>query len=104
MIKKRYFSIDYDFKTGVLCKLFLLIGIIALAISLFFIIVSKILNEDSTGLYKQMYDISLSTIPETILSLSLLSLAVSAIMYFFYLQFKKLSEIAEEIEKEERER
>ena len=61
-----------------------------------------VFNDDSTGFAKQLYDIATSTMPESLLSLSLISLAIGIIMYFFYYQFTKLAEIAEEIENSEK--
>lgn len=79
--------------------MFLCIGIILLAFFIFFTMVSIIFSESNTGFTKQLYDISKSTVPESLLSLSLISLAASVIMYFFSWQFAKLEQIAEEIEK-----
>jgi len=98
MFKKRYFQINHNFKTGLLSELFLIIGLILLAFFIFFVIISTAFNDGSTGFAKQLYDISVSTVPESLLSLSLISLAIGVIMYFFSCQFAKLEKIAEEIE------
>jgi len=87
MFKKRYFKAGYDFKTGFLCKLFLSLGIMLLAAFIILIAVPS--------------DFSDSTIPESLLSLSLICFAIAVISYFFYCQFAKLAEIVDEIEKGE---
>jgi len=101
MFKKRYFQINHNFKTGLLSELFLIIGLILLAFFIFFVIISMAFNDDSTGFANQLYNVATSTIPESLLSLSLISLAIGFIMYFLYYQFAKLAEIAEEIENSE---
>lgn len=46
----------------------------------------------------EFYELSNSTVPGTIISISILFLAVSVIMYFFDYQFSKLEKIIEEVE------
>lgn len=101
MIKKRYFSINENFKTCFLYKFFLLIGIILLLIFVFFKVSALIIDKESSGFAKQIYDFSQSTYPNSILALSIIIIAISIIFYFFYCQFVKLAKIADEIEKEE---
>lgn len=98
MIKKRFFSIHQDFKTGLLCKLFLLIGIILLLVFIFIKVATLFVGEDSTGFARQIYDFSQSSYPNSILAISIIILAVAVIFYFFYCQFVKLGKIADEIE------
>jgi uncharacterized membrane protein len=101
MIKKRYFSIEGDFKTGFLYKIFLLIGIILLLIFIFIRVTALFVGKDSMGFVKQIYDFSQTNYPNSILAFSIIILAISVIFYFFYFQFVKLAKIADEIEKEE---
>ena len=101
MFKKRYFSTSHNFKTGLLCKLFIILGIILLAFSIFFVVVSLVLDDSAAGFSGQLYDASVSTMPESLLSLAIISIAIGVIMYFFYCQFAKLEQIADEIEKGE---
>ena len=101
MFKKRYFSVKHNFKTGLLCKLFIILGIILLAFAIFFTVIGLVLDDSSAGLLKELYDTASSTVPESLLSLAIISIAVGVIMYFFYCQFAKLEQIAEEIEKGE---
>lgn len=101
MIKKRYFSIDKDFKSNFLFKFFLLIGVILLLIFIIIKVIALFVGEDSTGFAKQIYDFSQSSFPNSILAFSIIILAVAVIFYFFYSQFAKLAKIADEIEKED---
>lgn len=101
MIKKRYFSTKENFKTGFLFKLFLMIGIILVFIFIFFKVTALFIEENSLGLAKQIYDFSQSSYPNSILSISIIILAIAVIFYFFYSQFVKLAKIADEIENEE---
>jgi hypothetical protein len=100
MIKKRYFSIDGDFKTGFLFKLFLLIGIILLLIFIFIKVIVFVVGENSLGFAKQIYDFSQTSYPNSIFAFSIIILAIAVIFYFFYFQFVKLAKIADEIEEE----
>lgn len=100
MIKKKYFSAYNDFKTGILYKTCIFLGTIFLIIFIILTILSKILiANDSVGLVKYLYDLSLSDFPGLALSFSILLIAFGLILYFFKRQFQKLAEIADEIEK-----
>jgi len=101
MIKKRYFSIDKDFKTGFFFKLFLLIGVIFLIFFIFIRITALFIDKDSTGFAKQLYDFSQTSYPNSLFAFSIIFLAVAVIFYFFYSQFVKLAKIADEMDKEE---
>ena len=108
MLKKRYFSAQSNFKTGIFCKLAFFLGILLLIISLFFIVSSFLIGEGSSGILQQIYDFSHTKIPNSettypslILAFSILSLGVGIIFYFFHCQFSKLAKIADEIEKGE---
>jgi hypothetical protein len=99
MFKIRYFSAHSDFKTGKFCKFSIFLGILFLIIALFFIISGYLIGEGNSGILGQIYDLSISTIPYSILSFSIIFLAIGVIFYFFYCQFAKLAKIADEIEK-----
>ncbi|MDH7506768.1 MAG: hypothetical protein QHH15_03135 [Candidatus Thermoplasmatota archaeon] len=101
MIKKRYFSLNNDLKTGFFYKIFLSIGIILVLIYIFFKLVILFFDEKSLGFAKQLYNFSQTSYPDSILAFSIIMLAISVIFYFFYCQFLKLSKIADDIEKEE---
>jgi len=101
MFKKRYFSIHHDFKTGILCKLTLFFGILFVIIYLIFIIISIVLNNEITGFLKQLFDISQSTVPLSLVSLGALLIFFGILLYFFSCQFAKLEKIADEIENSE---
>ena len=75
-----------------------MLGIILLAFSIFFVLVSLVLDDSATGFYGQLYDTAVSTVPESLLAGAIICFAISALMYFFYYQFAKLEEIADCIE------
>ena len=56
--KKRYFSVSHDFKTGILCNLSFFLAIILLVVYVFLKIVSFIVDKNSTGFVKNIYDFS----------------------------------------------
>jgi len=101
MFKKRYFSAQDDFKTGSLCKVTLFLGFSLLIIFLFSKISALIIDKNSPGLAKQIYDFSQTSYPNSILAFSIILIGIGAILYFFHCQFTKLAKIAEEIEKSE---
>jgi len=87
MAKKHFFSAHYDFKTGIFCKFFLILGCILFIIYLVETLLHPIgLSDDSIG---------------TILAFVILCLGLGLILYFFSHQFTKLSKIAEEVEQDE---
>jgi hypothetical protein len=100
MFKKKYFSAQYDFKTGIFCKLAFILGLFLLIVSLFFIISSFLIGKESSGVIQQIFDFSQTTHPTSILAFSIILLAVGVILYFFHCQFAKLAKIANEIENE----
>jgi TRAP-type C4-dicarboxylate transport system permease small subunit len=99
MFKKRYFSAHSDFKTGKFCKFSIFLGVLLLIIALFFIIGGYLIGDGSSGILDQIYNVSTTTIPNSILAFSIIFFAVGIILYFFYCQFAKLAKIADEIEK-----
>ena len=87
MAKKHLFSVHNDFKTGIFCKFFLILGCILFIIYLIEMLLHLIgLSNDSIGI---------------ILAFAILSLGLGLILYFFSRQFTKLSQIAEEVEQDE---
>ena len=98
MFKKRYFSAQDDFKTGFFCKVTLFFGVILFLIFFFTKLSALIIGKNSTGFAKQIYDFSLTSLPNTILAFSILLLGIGLILYFFHCQFAKLAKIADEIE------
>jgi len=103
MFKKRFHSVYSDFKTSFFCKLFLFIGIFFIIIFVLLKLINFFLNEGSSGFLKDLFVFSKTTYPESILSFSIIFIAVGIILYFFQCQFSKLAKIADEIEKEESE-
>ena len=101
MIKKRYFSVHNDFKTGILCKITIISGVILLILYLSISLLSFIFGSESTGFFNQIYSFSQSSYMSTILAFSILLIGIGVILYFFSCQFAKLSEIAKDIENED---
>jgi Zn-dependent protease with chaperone function len=87
MAKKHLFSAHNDFKTGIFCKVFLILGCILFIIYLVETLLHIIgLSDDSIGI---------------LLAFVILSFGLGLILYFFSRQFTKLSQIAEEVEQDE---
>jgi len=87
MVKKHLFSAHSDLKTGFLCKFFLVLGCFLLVFYLVEALLHPLgLSESTTG---------------ALLAFAILGIALGAILYFFSCQFSKLSQIAEDIEKDE---
>ena len=101
MLKRRYFSVHSDFKTGMFYKLFFILGIVLIIIYIFLAVSSFFIGEESSGIFQQIYDFSQTTYPNSILAFSIIFLAIGFILYFFHCQFAKLAKIADEIEKGE---
>jgi len=101
MFKERRFSAHEDFRTGIFCKLSLFLGFFLLLFYVFLKIISSFIGQNNTGFIQTIYDLSQSSIADSIIAFSIVFLGVGFILYFFHLQFVKLSKIADEIEKEE---
>ncbi|KYK22461.1 hypothetical protein AYK25_07240 [Thermoplasmatales archaeon SM1-50] len=87
MGKKHFFSAHNDFKTGFLCKFFIIIGcIIFIMYAVEAILHPLQLDEDVIGI---------------LLAFAILFIGLGLILYFFSCQFAKLSRIAEEVENDE---
>jgi amino acid transporter len=100
MFKKKYFSVNNDFRSGILCRLAVYLGIIFLTI--FFILkIISIFGQEEASIIGQIYSLSQSTYPNSFFAFSLIFFAVGVIFYFFNCQFSKLAKIAEEIENSE---
>jgi len=83
---------QYRKTSSSLFKITLFLGI-SLLIVFIILKVMSFMGSDS-----KFYELSNSTVPGTIISISILFLAVSVIMYFFDYQFSKLEKIIEEVE------
>jgi len=101
MFKERRFSAHEDFRTGIFCKLSLFLGFFLLLFYVFLKIISLFIGRNNTGFIQTIYDLSQSSVADSIIAFSIVFLGVGFILYFFHLQFVKLSKIADEIENEE---
>jgi len=101
MFEEKRFSTHNDFRTGFFGKLTLLIGLILLISYVFIKVISLFINQNKTGFLQFLYNISQSNTSDTIIAFSIVFLGFGFILYFFHLQFAKLSKISEEIENEE---
>lgn len=99
MFEKKYFSTKHDFKTGFYFKLCFVIGIFLLSIFIFLKIISFLINENSGGILKSLYDFSQGTTTDSVGAFSIIFIALGFIIYFLHVQFVKLNEIAEDIKK-----
>jgi len=100
MFKERHFSAHEDFRTGIFCKLSLFLGFFLLLFYVFLKIISSFIGQNVTGFIQIIYDLSQSSIADSVIAFSIVFLGVGFILYFFHLQFVKLSRIADEIENE----
>jgi hypothetical protein len=87
MSKTRNHSVYSDFKTGLLYKLFFIIG--------FTLVVFYLIERFSRLLHLQEPTL------DAILAFAVLFIGGSLLLYFIHCQFAKLAQIAEEIENEE---
>ena len=101
MFKERHFSAHEDFRTGIFCKFSLFLGFFLLLFYVFLKIISSFIGQNITGFIQTIYDLSQSSIADSVIAFSIVFLGVGFILYFFHLQFVKLSKIADEIENEE---
>jgi hypothetical protein len=101
MFKERRFSAHEDFRTGIFCKFSLFLGFFLLLFYVFLKIISLFIGQNNTGFLQTIYDLSQSSVADSIIAFSIVFLGVGFILYFFHLQFVKLSKIADEIENEE---
>jgi len=101
MFKERHFSAHENFRTGIFFKLSLFLGFFLLLFYVFLKIISLFIGQNNTGFIRTIYDLSQSSIADSIIAFSIVFLGVGFILYFFHLQFAKLSKIADEIENEE---
>jgi len=90
-IKKRAPE-QYKEKLSVFSKIAFFFGISFLIISI--LLKSLWLTDKSSGLY----DISISSAPGSVFSISIICIFIGIVLYFFERQFAKLDQICEEIE------
>lgn len=87
MVRQRIISAHSDLKTGFFGKFFVVLGIILLLVYLVETFLRPIVLAD--------------TVTGALLAFAILCIGLGVILYFFAVQFAKLSEIAEEIEADE---
>ena len=101
MFKERHFSVHNDFRTGFFSKLSIIFGIFLLIFYVFLNVISLFIDQNKTGFFQLLYDISQSSITNSIIAFSIVFLGVGLILYFFHFLFVRLSKIADEIENDE---
>jgi protein-S-isoprenylcysteine O-methyltransferase Ste14 len=91
---------EYKGKSGLIGRFSVSLGFLFLFIFVFLKIVS-FLAGGSTGFLKSLYDISISTVPDSFVALGAILVFFGLIFFYFSHQFSKLEKIADEIEKSE---
>jgi amino acid transporter len=104
MLKKKYYSVYDDLRTGFFYKVLLYLGIILLILFILLKVFSLLFSETDVDIFKYLYELSQSSIADSIIAFSIVFIGLGIILYFFFCQFKKLAKIADELEKEETER
>ena len=81
MIKKKHFSVYYDFKTGFFYKIFLLLGGLLLIIFIFIKIISFIMDERSSSFIQFIHNLSNSNTTDSIIAFSIIFLGIGIILF-----------------------
>ncbi len=92
---------EYKGRSMSIGRVLIFIGLVFVFIFAFFKIVSVFASTGNTGFLKSLYDISISTAPESVAALGMIILFFGFLLLFFSRQFTKLEEIVDEIEKSE---
>jgi len=94
MIKKRNFSVHDDLRTGLVSKIFLLLGLFLLLTYIFLkislAITSLLIGEEIGGF----------SYVEAVIAFSIIFFGFGAFLHFLHLQFAKLAKIADDFEEE----
>jgi hypothetical protein len=98
MIKIKYFSVYSDFKSSFLTKLFFLLSGIFLFLYLVIYIFDFVFNDVTSGVIGFIVSLTESSIVDISLAMIILFAGLGIITLFFHHQFKKLANIADEIE------
>jgi ABC-type multidrug transport system fused ATPase/permease subunit len=98
MTKIKYFSVYSDFKSSLFAKIFFFLALIFLVLFSILSIFNLLYSEESEGVIGGIVSIANSSIKESSLALFILCLGIAFILLFFHHQFKKLAEIADELE------
>ena len=92
---------QYKGRSGLTGRILLFFGLLFIAVFIFLKIISIIIGINSTGFLKSLYEISISSAPESLVALGIVFVFFSMVLFFFSYQFSKLAEIADEIENSE---
>lgn len=97
-MKKKYFSAFNDYKSGVISKISIILGLVLLFVYIILKILGFLLNNVEHGFIDSFYSFLVSGRLEVIAAFSVLLLAAGIIFYFFKVQFTKLADIAKDVE------
>jgi len=89
---------EYKGRSASFGRILIFLGIIFILIFVFLIIVSIFVSGSSEGFLNTLYNLSISTVPESFAALGAIILFFGFLLLFFSRQFSKLEEIADEIE------
>ena len=101
MFEKKYYSANYDFKTGVLCRFTLFLGATLIVTYLLAKFIAITVGNQNINIIQVIYEFSQTTTADATLAFGVILLAIGIMLYFLHCQFEKLAKIADEIEKEE---
>ena len=99
MLKLRYFSVYSDFKTSAFSKLFFSLAALFIIAVVFIQIFALFLESTTEGVVGFIVTLKNSSFMDISLAMIILFLGAGLISLFFHHQFKKLAEIADELEK-----
>lgn len=101
MVKEKHFSVHHEFRTGILSKIcFGIAGLFLIAVIILKGI-AALYPTASEGVIGSLVSLSSSNFIDISLAMIIIFVGFGGILVFFHYQFKKLSDIADEIEKEE---
>lgn len=100
MIKERHFSVNNDFHTGFISKIFFIFAFIIFLLVLFIVIVGLLFPTETNGFIGLIVGLAQSSTVDMLVAFLIITLGIGVIVLFFKRQFDKLDEIAKEIEKE----
>jgi len=92
---------QYKGRSGLTGRILVYLGLFFIFIFVFFKLVSIVVSSESTGFLKSLYDISISSTPESFVALGIIIVFFGLVFLFFSHQFSKLADIADEIENSE---
>ena len=100
MIRKKFFSVKNDFRTGILSRVFLALAFILFFCIMIILTIGILFSNETNGIIGIVVGFYHSSVIDILLAFLIITVGLGGILWFFNRQFVKLDIIANEFDED----